>query len=146
MSLVFCLVRVIPMSGVGTTCVLPFTISGTVYNECVPLIPNNKSLLCATTNNFMVDFEWGICIPGELTSLHCLYCKFKHYQSNIIHIAVTTPIYCHGLNAICTAQKQNKDDKLNYEQVLRFSSTVVISNIYAPVLFNILFASNKHIS
>ena len=77
MSLVFCLVRVVgitkavPIRGAGTTCVFPFTIQKDVYTECVPLIPDNSSLVCATTDNFNTDVEWGICVPGELTSLHC---------------------------------------------------------------------------
>ena len=80
MSLVFCLVQVlgvvgitraVPMHGQGTTCVFPFTFQNDMYFQCVPLIPDNSSLICATTGNFNKDAEWGICVPGELTSLHC---------------------------------------------------------------------------
>ena len=73
----FCLVRVVrltsavPMRGAGTTCVFPFKFMNAEYYECVPLIPDNTSLICATTDNFDRDVEWGFCVPGELTSLHC---------------------------------------------------------------------------
>ena len=77
MSLLFCLVNVVhltsavPMRGAGTMCVFPFEFINDVYYECVPLIPGNSSLVCATTHNFNIDQEWGICVPGELISLHC---------------------------------------------------------------------------
>ena len=70
MSFVFCLVRAVPIRGEETTCVFPFTVKNDVYYECVPLIPDNSSLVCATTDNFNRDLAWGICVPGELTSLH----------------------------------------------------------------------------
>ena len=142
MSLLFCSVRVVPVEGTGTTCVFPFIARGVTYHKCVALIPGNNSLVCGTVSDAI---EWGICIPGEWTSLHCLYCKFETlpneynthcgYDSNILPWALRN---LYG--------PKTKIGKRNYKQVLRISCTVVISNIYAPILVNILFATNKYIS
>ena len=115
----------VKIDGQWTTCVFPFNHGGRTYDTCALLDPTSNELRCRTAYRNRI----GHCFPGELTSLHCLYCKFKHYQKNVMHIAVTNPLYSHGLNA----RKKFKTGKLNNELILLVSITVVISNIYAPV-------------
>ena len=97
----FCLVRAVPVEGEMTTCVCPFTARRVTYHKCVPLINENNSLVCGTVSK---TYKWGICIPGEWISLHCLYCKFKTLPIRVLLLILIKKVKCqvtpHGREVI----------------------------------------------
>ena len=97
----FCLVHVLPVRGNRTTCVFPFSARGVKYDKCVAIIPGNTSLMCGTVSN---TNQWGICIPGEWISLHCLYCKFNTLPIRVLLLILIKKVKCqvtpHGREVI----------------------------------------------